>query len=156
MNFSELIVPERVLCCPELGSKKRLLEGISELLARDVPQHSRNEIFDSLISREKLGSTGLGKGVAIPHGRMSALIHPVCAFIKLDHPVEFDAADGQPVDLLCALIVPENSTDDHLQILSSIATMFGDQAFCERVRECANEECLYQLLSRGNVQQKSA
>jgi PTS system nitrogen regulatory IIA component len=156
MKFSELITPDRVLCCPQLTSKKRLLESISELLARNVPQHSRNEIFDSLISREKLGSTGLGKGVAIPHARMSALEQPVCAFIKLDHPVEFDASDGQPVDLLCALIVPEHSTDDHLQILSSIAMLFGDQAFCSRIRDCTNETCLYQLLSQGNVQQKSA
>jgi PTS system nitrogen regulatory IIA component len=156
MNFSELITTDRVLCCPRIGSKKRLLESISELLARNVPQHSPNEIFDSLISREKLGSTGLGKGVAIPHGRLRLLARPACAFIKLDKAVEFDAPDGRPVDLICALIVPEESTDEHLQILSSIATLFGDQAFCGRIRGCGNETCLYQQLSNGDVQQKRA
>jgi PTS system nitrogen regulatory IIA component len=156
MNISELLNQERVSCCPRIGSKKRLLEHISELLARNVPQLSRNEIFDSLISREKLGSTGLGKGVAIPHGRLSALERPVCAFIKLDQPIEFDALDGQPVDLVFALIVPENSTDDHLKILASIAELFSSTVFCSAIRECSNDACLLQLLTHRDVQQKTA
>jgi PTS system nitrogen regulatory IIA component len=156
MNISELLIQERVSCCPQVGSKKRLLEHISELLAKNAPQLSRNEIFDSLISREKLGSTGLGKGVAIPHGRLSALKRPVCAFIKLDQPIEFDALDGQPVDLVFALIVPENSTDDHLQILAGIAALFSSPAFCSAIRECSNDACLLQLLTHQDVQQKTA
>jgi PTS system nitrogen regulatory IIA component len=156
MNISELLIQDRVSCCPPVGSKKRLLENISELLARNLPQLSRNEIFDSLISREKLGSTGLGKGVAIPHGRLSALERPVCAFIKLDQPVEYDAVDGQPVDLVFALIVPENSTDEHLQILSAIATLFSNPAFCSGIRDCGNDACLLQLLTHRDVQQKTA
>ncbi len=156
MNISELLIQERVSCCPQIGSKKRLLENISELLARNVPQLSWNEIFDSLISREKLGSTGLGKGVAIPHGRLTALERPVCAFIKLDQPVEFDAVDGQPVDLVFALIVPENSTEEHLQILSGIATLFSNPAFCSGIRDCRNDACLMQMLTHRDVQQKTA
>jgi PTS system nitrogen regulatory IIA component len=156
MNISDLLIPERIMCCPQIGSKKRLLESVSELLARKVPQLSRIEIFDSLISREKLGSTGLGKGVAIPHGRLSALQRPVCAFIRLEQPVEFDALDGQPVDLVFALIVPENSTDEHLQILSAIAAVFGNAAFCSRLRECGDDTCLYQLLTQRETQQKTA
>ena len=156
MNISELINQDRVLCCPQIGSKKRLLENISELFARNAPQLSRNEIFNSLISREKLGSTGLGNGVAIPHGRMAGLERPVCAFVKLDQPIEFDAADGQPVDLIFALIVPEDSTEEHLQILSSIATLFGSPAFCGGIRDCKNDACLLELLSHRDVQQKTA
>jgi PTS system nitrogen regulatory IIA component len=156
MNISELLNQERVSCCPQVGSKKRLLENISELLAGNLPQLSRNKIFDSLISREKLGSTGLGKGVAIPHGRLTALERPMCAFIKLDQPVEFDAIDGQPVDLVFALIVPENSTEEHLQILSVIATLFSSPKFCSDIRECRNDACLWQLLTHRDVQQKTA
>ena len=156
MNISELLIQESVSCCPQVGSKKRLLEHISELLARNVPQLSRNEIFDSLIFREKLGSTGLGKGVAIPHGRLSALERPLCAFIRLDTPIEFDALDGLPVDLVFALIVPENSTDDHLKILAGIAALFSNQAFCSAIRECSTDACLLQLLTHRDVQQKTA
>lgn len=156
MNISELLIQERVSCRPQAGSKKRLLENMSELLATKVPQISRNEIFDSLLSREKLGSTGLGRGVAIPHGRLAALERPVCAFIKLDQPVEYDALDGQPVDLVFALIVPENSTEEHLQILSGIATLFSNPAFCSSIRDCSNDACLLQLFTHRDVQQKTA
>jgi len=153
MNISELIHPECVVCYPEVGSKKRLLEDISELLAATTPQLSQTEIFESLINREKLGSTGLGKGVAIPHGRMAALDRAVCAFIKLDTAVDFDATDEQPVDMVFALLVPENSTEEHLQILSTIAELFSDEGFCASMRQCTSDECVYQLLNHQEAQQ---
>ena len=115
MNITDLLIPERVTCCHDVGSKKRLLEYISELLANSSLKLSQNDIFNALLSREKLGSTGLGKGVAIPHGRMTSLEKPVCAFVKLDTPIDFDASDGQPVDLIFTLLVPEDSTEEHLQ-----------------------------------------
>ena len=92
MNITDLLIPERVTCCHDVGSKKRLLEHTSELLASSSLLLSKNEIFDALISREKLGSTGLGNGVAIPHGRMASLEKPVCAFVKLDTPIDFGPA----------------------------------------------------------------
>lgn len=154
MNISQLIDEDHVLCCPEVTSKKRLLEVVSELLATDLSHISAHEIFDSLINREKLGSTGLGRGVAIPHGRIAALEQPVCAFIRLEDAVEFDATDGQPVDLAFALLVPEESTEEHLQVLSLIAELFSDQDFCSGVRNCRDKECLVQLLlNRRDVQQ---
>ena len=154
MNINQLIDQDHVLCCPEVASKKRLLEVVSELLAVDLPQISAHEIFDSLINREKLGSTGLGKGVAIPHGRIASLENPVCAFIRLDEAVEFDATDGKPVDLAFALLVPEDSTEEHLQVLSTIAELFSDQEFCTGVRNCKDKDCLMQLLiNRRDVQQ---
>ena len=154
MNISQLIDEDHVLCCPEVTSKKRLLEVVSELLATDLSHISAHEIFDNLINREKLGSTGLGRGVAIPHGRIAALEQPVCAFIRLEDAVEFDATDGQPVDLAFALLVPEESTEEHLQVLSLIAELFSDQDFCSGVRNCRDKECLVQLLlNRRDVQQ---
>ena len=93
MNSTDLLSSERVACRDEVGSKKRLLEQLGGLLASSSPMLSQHEIFDALLNREKLGSTGLGKGVAIPHGRMAGLEHPVCAFIKLCLLYTSDAAD---------------------------------------------------------------
>ena len=95
MNITDLLVPDRVSCRDGLGSKKRLLEYVSELLAGSSPGLTQHEIFEALISREKLGSTGLGKGVAIPHGRIASLEQPLCAFVRLATPVDFDATDGR-------------------------------------------------------------
>jgi PTS system nitrogen regulatory IIA component len=148
MNITELISPERAHRCTEINSKKRVLEHVSEMLAMDTARLGWNEIFDSLVNREKLGSTGLGKGVALPHGRMKMLDKPVCAFVKLDRPVDFDAADNQPVDLVFALLVPEDSTEEHLQVLSMIAELFSNPSFCSGIRACDSDVCLYSLLSQ--------
>ncbi|MFV1972514.1 MAG: PTS IIA-like nitrogen regulatory protein PtsN [Thiohalobacterales bacterium] len=148
MNITELISPERVRRRTDIGSKKRVLEHVSELLAMDTVRLGWNEIFDNLVTREKLGSTGLGKGVALPHGRMTMLEKPVCAFVKLDRPVDFDAADNQPVDLVFALLVPEDSTEEHLQVLSMIAELFSNPSFCSSIRACDSDGCLYSLLSQ--------
>lgn len=156
MNISELIDSERVLCCPEIASKKRLIEIVSDLLAVNLPQLSAQEIFESLINREKLGSTGLGKGVAIPHGRMHGLEKPVCAFIRLEQAIDYDAADNQPVDLVFALLVPEESTEEHLQVLSMIAELFSDQDLCSGVRNCETGDCLVQILNHREARQISA
>ena len=146
MNITNLLNPERVLCRDDVGSKKRLLELLSELLAGSSPGLSQQEIFDTLLNREKLGSTGLGKGVAIPHGRMATLEQPVCAFIKLATPVDFDASDGQPVDLVFTLLVPEDSTEEHLQVLSTIAEIFSNTGICSVLRACETGGCLLEQL----------
>ncbi|MEN8204837.1 MAG: PTS IIA-like nitrogen regulatory protein PtsN [Pseudomonadota bacterium] len=146
MNITDLLNPERVVCRDDVGSKKRLLEQVSELLASSSPDLSQNEIFDALLNREKLGSTGLGKGVAIPHGRMTTLEYPVCTFIKLGTPVDFDASDGQPVDLVFTLLVPEESTEEHLQVLSTIAEIFSNTGICSALRACESGSCLLDQL----------
>ena len=154
MLISDLLSPERIRCDVKSSSKKRLLELISEELARNSDEFTKREIFESLCARERLGSTGLGKGVAIPHGRITGLLQPVCAFIRLEDAIEFDATDGQPVDLAFALLVPEDSTEEHLQVLSQIAELFSDQDFCNGVRNCRDRDCLVRLLlSRRDVQQ---
>ena len=156
MNIAELISLNRVNRCTEIGSKKRVLEHVSELLATDTARLGWNEIFDGLVSREKLGSTGLGKGVALPHGRMAMLEKPVCAFVKLDKPVDFDAVDNQPVDLIFALLVPENSTEEHLQVLSTIAEVFSNMALCTALRECEAGSCILEQLYQWESRRISA
>lgn len=156
MNITSLLSPERVVCCDDIASKKRLLEHLSELLGKSSPQLSQQTIFDALVNREKLGSTGLGRGVAIPHGRMAALEEPICAFIKVSPPVDFDAADGEPVDLVFCLLVPEDSTEEHLQVLSTIAEIFSNQAMCNALRECDNGECILAQLHQWERQRISA
>jgi len=156
MNITDLLEPERIVCCSDAVSKKRLLESLAALLAESTAQTTKNDIFDVLVNREKLGSTGLGKGVAIPHGRMASITTPVCAFIKLDKPVDFDASDGQPVDLVFALLVPEDSTEEHLQVLSTIAEIFSNPAICAALRACVDGRCILEQLYQWESQRISA
>lgn len=156
MNITHYLYPESIICESNIGSKKKLLERLSGILTERIHSLSDQTIFDSLINREKLGSTGLGNGVAIPHGRMEKLEKPVCAFIKLDEAIDFDATDNQPVDLVFALLVPEDSTEEHLQVLSLIAEILSDQSFCSRLRNCQDSECLQKLMLQGDEQRASA
>ena len=156
MNITDLLDPERIVCCANAGSKKRILEQLAALLAANAPQTPQNDIFDALINREKLGSTGLGRGVAIPHGRMPSLKEPLCAFIKIDEPLEFDASDGQAVDLVFALLVPEDSTEEHLQVLSTIAEIFSNPVICAALRDCETGQCILERLYQWESQRISA
>jgi len=146
MDISEFFLPESVIAQKKISSKKRALEQLSELLVSASPALTQIEVFESLIDRERLGSTGLGHGAAIPHGRLKAVEEPVCAFLQLQEGVDFDAVDNQPVDLICALLVPEESTSEHLELLSMLAEIFGDEAFCKQLRAADSDEVLYQLL----------
>jgi len=152
MNITDLLIRERIQCCADIGSKKRLFERLGELLAGNSGVLSPNDIFDALINREKLGSTGLGKGVAIPHGRIASLEKPLCAIIKLAKPIDFDATDKQPVDLVFALLVPEESTEEHLQVLSTIAEVFSNSGVCAALRQCDTESCIYEQLYQWETQ----
>ena len=110
IDLAELLTEKRVACVNRATSKKRVLELLSELLAADVPGLAAGEVFTSLCDRERIGGTGLGHGVAIPHGRLAGISRAVCAFLKLRKGVDYDAGDRQPVDLICGLVVPEEST----------------------------------------------
>ncbi len=135
MEISQLLSAERVVCNVAVSSKKRALEAASNLLAEVCgASMSDIEIFDGLIAREKLGSTGLGHGVAIPHGRFNDVTEAVAVFIKFEQGIDFDAIDGAPVDLVFALMVPQESTEEHLQLLASLAEMFSDATVRERLR----------------------
>jgi PTS system nitrogen regulatory IIA component len=147
MNIADLLVPERVVCDIRDASKKRVLQNMAELIASHGCRLSGNDIFESLIGRERLGSTGLGHGVAIPHARISGAKNTFGAFIKLNEGIDYDAPDHQPVDLLFALLVPEHSTQEHLGILAQLAEMFSNTEFCQRLRECSSAQELYTTLS---------
>lgn len=148
MHISQLLSADRVACCAQSASKKRVLEQLSGLIASGQADLSQTEVFDSLIARERLGSTGLGHGVAIPHGRVKNGTRTVGAFVKLSQPVDFDSVDGQPVDLLFGLLVPEQSTEEHLQLLAQLAQMFSDPEFVARLRQSDSAAGLYQLISQ--------
>jgi nitrogen PTS system EIIA component len=142
MQVSELLELERISCNSHAASKKRVLEQLSALLAGSQSDLTQTQVFDSLLSRERLGSTGLGHGVAIPHGRVKNSDKTVVALIKLDHGIDYDAIDNQPVDLLFALLVPEHSTDEHLQLLSQLAEMFSDPELVSQLRAANDSHSL--------------
>jgi PTS system nitrogen regulatory IIA component len=149
MLISDLLSQERIRCDVHSSSKKRLLELISEELARNSDQLTKREIFESLCARERLGSTGLGKGVAIPHGRVKGTRSVEASFFRLKKPLPFDAVDGEPVDLLFALAVPEDCSEDHLKLLSQVAELFSDADLLRELREAENTGRLLQLLSHA-------
>ncbi|HQX05698.1 MAG TPA: PTS IIA-like nitrogen regulatory protein PtsN [Zoogloea sp.] len=133
MNLiAKLLPPANVVVGLEASSKKRAFEQAG-LLFENNHGIGRSTVFDSLFAREKLGSTGLGQGIAIPHGRIKGLKDALGAFIRLAEPVPFDAPDGRPVSLLFVLLVPEQANEHHLQLLSELAQMFSDRAFREQL-----------------------
>ncbi|HHH38829.1 MAG TPA: PTS sugar transporter subunit IIA, partial [Sedimenticola sp.] len=126
---------ERVSAHHPAGSKKRLLEAAGALLAGAVEGLEPGQVFERLLERERLGSTGMGQGIALPHARMAGVERAVGTLIQLDKGIDFDAIDGQPVDLVFALLVPEQATGEHLDILAGLARLFSDPAFASRLRE---------------------
>ena len=130
----------------QVSSKKRLFEQVG-LLFENHHGIGRSLVFDSLFARERLGSTGLGQGVAIPHGRIKGLKDALGAFVRVAQAVPFDAPDGKPVTLLFVLLVPEQATEKHLQILSELAQMFSDRALRESMKDAADPAALHQLIA---------
>jgi PTS system nitrogen regulatory IIA component len=147
--IAPLLPRASVLADLTVSGKKRLFEEAGLLfeahrgLARDL-------VFEKLFNRERLGSTGLGYGVAIPHSRMAGLDQPVGVFIRLATPIPFDAFDGCPVQLVFVLLVPEEDNDTHLHILAELARMFSDPAFRESLLAAANADALHALLTGWN------
>ncbi|MCC2657382.1 MAG: sugar transporter subunit [Panacagrimonas sp.] len=147
MKLTEILSAERVVSGTAVTSKKKALEELSNLLAAGAANLGQHEVFNSLTSREKLGSTGLGHGVAIPHGRVAGVDRSVGAFMRLKHPVDYDSHDGNPVDLIFGLLVPQTATEAHLKHLAAVAEMFSDDAFCAKLRAAQDNASLYALLS---------
>ena len=143
---AKLLPPANVLLDLSVSSKKRLFEQVG-LLFENNHGIARSLVFDSLFARERLGSTGLGQSVAIPHGRIKGLKEALGAFVRLAQPVPFDAPDGKPVQLLFVLLVPEQATEKHLQILSELAQMFSDRALREAMTSAPDAVALHQLIT---------
>ncbi len=144
----DFIVAARIGSNLSIHSKKRLLEVLGEYLADGLPSVTPREIFDRLLERERLGSTGLGQGIALPHARVPKAERAIGAFVSLESGIDFDAVDGQPVDLAFALLVPETATEEHLQLLAKLATMFSDEKLRERLRQAANPDQLLQVIQQ--------
>jgi nitrogen PTS system EIIA component len=142
---AKLLPPANVLLDLDVSSKKRLFEQVG-LLFENQHGLARSVVFDSLFARERLGSTGLGQGVAIPHGRIKGLKEALGAFVRLQQPVAFDAPDGNPVSLVFVLLVPEKATEKHLQILSELAQMFSDKALRDSMGRAPDAPALHQLV----------
>ncbi|OGA66980.1 MAG: PTS IIA-like nitrogen-regulatory protein PtsN [Betaproteobacteria bacterium RIFCSPLOWO2_12_FULL_67_28] len=147
MNLvAKLLPPGDVVLDLPVSSKKRLFEQIG-LLFENHHGIARNLVFDSLFDRERLGSTGLGQGIAIPHGRIKGLKDALGAFVRLAQPVPFDAPDGKPVSLVFTLLVPEQATEKHLQILSELAQMFSDRDLRDALAGAPDAGTLHRLIS---------
>lgn len=147
MNLIAKLLPaQNVVPDLDASSKKRVFEHAG-LLFENNQNVARSQVFDSLFAREKLGSTGLGQGIAIPHGRIKGLKEAVGALIRMREPIPFDAPDGQPVNLIFVLLVPERATDLHLQILSELAQMFSDRAFREQLLLATSSDAMHQLIA---------
>jgi len=144
--ISKILPSANVVVDAESASKKRVFERAGILFENQL-QIARSQVYDSLFAREKLGSTGLGQGVAIPHGRVKGLREAVGAFFKTKNSIAFDAPDGQPVSLIFILLVPERATDMHLQLLGELAQMFGDRGFREKLQALDDSAAIHQLFT---------
>ena len=151
IDLADILSPARSRVNVQGGSKKRVLELIAQLFAEDQPSLDSNQLFNSLIAREKLGSTGFGNGIAIPHCRLSGCDQPLGAILHLESPVDFDAIDGAPVDLLFVLLVPDAATDEHLVLLRQIASLFDNEPLRERLRQASDNQALYEAVIAGNA-----
>ena len=145
MLIHQTLIRERCFFGVPGNSKKRILENCSELLGVQVEGLDAEEIFAGLINRERLGSTGIGEGIAIPHCRLEECKEAVGALVKLPEPIDFDAIDQQPVDLLFILLVPSEATEAHLQLLAALAEMFSDPELRARMRAVSSAEALYKV-----------
>jgi len=147
MNLiSKLLQPESVLLDLDVVSKKRVFEQVG-IIFENHRHIARAQVYDSLFAREKLGSTGLGHGIAIPHGRLKNGRETLAAFVRTKDPVPFDAPDGNPVRLIFVVLVPEHATETHLQILSELAQMFSEKSLRDQLLECSDPLEAHRLLT---------
>lgn len=144
--ISEILPLSHIVLDLDVSSKKRVFEQASLLLENEASL-ARADVFDCLFSREKLGTTGLGQGVAIPHGRHASVKKAVGAFFRAKEPIPFDAPDGKPVSLIFVLLVPENATNEHLEVLSKLAGRFSQKAVRDALMVATSVEEVQRLLS---------
>ncbi len=151
MEVLSILSPRRVLCGVQGGSKKRTLETLARHIAEDIPTLSADDLFSSLVARERLGSTGIGHGIAIPHCRLANCTGTLGALITLQDPVDFDAIDGNPVDIIFALLVPDEANDEHLQILAGLAERLSQPEYLEALRGADSNQALFEAAVHESV-----
>ena len=146
IRLESVLTPARAIVSAPGGSKKRVLEYIANVVAKDVPELDAQELFEALINRERLGSTGFGNGIALPHCRLSGLKTPISAVLHLAQPIDFDAMDSLPVDLLFVLVVPEQATDAHLELLRQVASVLEHEHTRAKLRAAPDSLTLYEAI----------
>lgn len=154
-RLAAILPPEHVLVDVDVTSKKRVFEAAG-LLFENRASIARSTVSDNLFARERLGSTGLGHGVAIPHGRIKGLKNPLAAVIRMRQPIAFDAPDDEPVSLVIVLLVPEAATQRHLEILSEIAEMLSDRPLRERLKAEPDAATVHRLIDEWQPLQSVA
>ncbi len=141
-----LLTPDSILPALNTTSKKQVLQELSKRAAQLTGEHERT-IFDVLLERERLGSTGVGRGVAIPHGKIAGLPRVYGLFARLVRPIDFDSIDDQPVDLVYLLLAPEGAGGDHLKALARVSRLLRDERMCERLRGCESADGIFALMT---------
>ena len=148
MEIVDLLGPESVIANLRVGSKKQALQDLAKRAGGLTGMHER-AIFNVLLERERLGTTGVGNGIAIPHGKLPNLDRAYGLFARLERPIDFDSIDDRPVDLIFLLLAPESAGADHLEALSRISRLLRDQTVCDKLRGTGNAETLYALLANS-------
>ncbi len=152
MEIADLLSPDAVVAHLKAANKKQVLQEMAHR-AGQLTRLPERRIFETLLEREKLGSTGMGQGIAIPHGRVPGIQKMTGLFAQLDHPVDFDAMDDQPVDLVFLLLAPEDAGADHLKALARVSRLLRNQAVCEKLRGAPQAATLYALLTEPTAAQ---
>lgn len=148
MQIKDFISEQGIIFSPSVSSKKRALEVLSETIAHQDSNLNKNKVLDALLAREKLGSTGLGNGIAIPHCRIESLENIYVSVLKLDEGVDYEASDDHVVDFLFCLVVPEDANEDHLELLASLAELLDNKQLRQSIQDSSNATELYQILSQ--------
>jgi len=149
MNISDLLAPDAILPALKVQSKKQLLQELAAR-AHQIARLPERRIFETLVERERLGTTGVGAGIAIPHGRMAEAGSITGIFAHLETPIDYEAVDSQPVDLVFMLLAPEEAGADHLKALARVSRLLRNAAICEKLRAAASAEALYSILTTQN------
>lgn len=146
MEIKDILSPDCTRCAVPVTSKKRALQIISNLASEKLQELNEEDVLASLLCREKMGSTGIGNGIAIPHGRVDGLTSPLAIVITCSPGIEFDAIDNQVVDIFFAILVPAEQTEGHLQTLARVAQKLSDKEVTRSIRNCHSDNALYEAL----------
>jgi PTS system nitrogen regulatory IIA component len=146
MYLKSILSPDCTKSTVPLNSKKKTLQHISQLAHQKYPQLTAQDILESLLAREKLSSTGIGHGIALPHGRLTGVSKSVAILLVTENPLDYDAIDNQKVDIFCAVLIPEDNCQEHLATLSEIAKMLSDKSLVKKIRHSDSDQALYQLI----------
>jgi PTS system nitrogen regulatory IIA component len=150
MQIAELLKPESVVSDLKVSSKKQVLQELASRASK-ISGIQERTIFDTLLERERLGTTGVGNGVAIPHGKLSDISKLHGVFAKLDNPINFDSIDERPVDLVFLILAPEGAGADHLKALAKVSRLLRDESMCEKLRGSEDSEALYALFAEDDA-----